>query len=138
MSLSTTTYGAPVFAPGITADVFTPDQLIAGDAKVVTKSETITGGAVYKRGTVLGQITASGKFTMALSASNDGSQNPARILVDDVDTTGGDVNGGTYQMGEFNGNALVLGTGITLAAATSALAAFNIYVKSPVSAADPS
>lgn len=135
--VSTTTYGAPPFQPGMTSDAFVPDQLIGGDMKIVTKTETITGGAIFKRGTVLGKITANGKWTQALAASSDGSQVPARLLVDDTDTTGGDVTGGTYQMGEFNANAVILGTGITLSAATAALEAQNIYLKTPVSAADP-
>ena len=137
MTLTATPYTNNPFQPGATQDAFLPDQLIGGDMKIVTKTETITGGAVYKRGTVLGQITASGKWTIALSASADGSQTPKRILVDDVDCTAADALGGTYQMGEFNLNAVILGTGITAAAATSALEASNIYLKTPVSAADP-
>lgn len=60
--------------------------------------------------------------------------------MDDVDTTGGDVNGGIYCQAELNGNALVLGTGITLAAAKAGLEAAagqNIFIKAPVTAADP-
>ena len=237
MTLSTTNYGNNSFAPGITADVFIPDQLIAGDMKIVTDTKTITGGAAYKRGTVLGRVadgtavvtvkasganTGNGTFvidattpilpagesglyklrmtsatnarltdgkgrvlgdiaivatngdtanvadqikgvltegstvfvagdgfdiavvvsddlyTPATAAATDGSDRPVVILVDDVDTTGGNVTGGIYRQGEFNGNALTLGAGITLAAATNALLAGNIYIKTPVSAADPS
>lgn len=135
-----TTYGAPPFQPGMTSDVFIPDQLIAGDLKIVTDDAIITGGAVYKRGTVLGKITASGKYTLSLSASADGSQTPVTVLIDDVDTTGGDANSGIFRQAELNGNALILGTGITLAAAKAAIeadGASNIYIKSPVTAADP-
>lgn len=138
MTLPVTNYGSPAFQPGISADAYIPDQLVAGDLKVVSKTVTITGSALFKRGTVLGKITASGKYTISLSAAADGSQNPAAILADDTDATGGDVNGGIYQMGEFNGNALILGTGQTLNGVTAALEAFNIYVKGQVSAADPS
>lgn len=135
-----TTYGAPAFQPGMTSDVFIPDQLIAGDLKIVTDDAIITGGAVYKRGTVLGQITASGKYTQALAAAADGSQNPVTALIDDVDTTAGDANSGIFRQAELNGNALILGTGITLAAAKAGLEAavgMNLFVKTPVSAADP-
>lgn len=132
-----TNYGNNPFQPGMTQDAFIPDQLIGGDLKIVTKPETITGGA-FVRGTVLGKITASGKFTIAVAAANDGSQNPVRILADDVDASAGDAPGATYQMGEFNERAVTLGTGITLAAARTALEAQNIYLKSSVSAADPS
>lgn len=141
MTVTSTTYGSPVFQPGMTQDVYTPDQLIGGDLKIVTDNATITGGAIYKRGTVLGKITASGKLTQSLSASSDGSQTPFTVLVDDVDTTGGDVNGGIFRQAELNGNALILGTGITLAAAKAALesaAGQNIFIKTPVVASDPS
>lgn len=138
MTLTPTNYGPSAFQPGVQQDVFLPDQLIAGDLKVVTKPITLLTGTAYKRGHVLGKITASGKYTVALSASADGSQTPVAICVDDVDATAADQSGAAYAMGEFNGNALVLGTGITLAAATAALEAQNIYIKTPVSAADPS
>ncbi len=134
-----TYYGDAPFQPGMTTDVFVPDQLIGGDMKVVTHgTRTITGGAYYKRGTVLGKITASGKYTIALAAAGDGSQTPVSLLVDDADTTAGDVNGGIYAMGEFNENAVILGAGITLAAAKAALEAQNIYLKSSLVSADPS
>ncbi|WP_288806501.1 head decoration protein [uncultured Novosphingobium sp.] len=133
-----TNYGNNPFQPGMSQDVFVPDQLIAGDLKVVTKTGTIAAGAgVLKRGTVLGQISSDGTYKTALLASSDGSQTPVVILADDVDASGAAVLAGLYQMGEFNGNAVILGTGITLAAATTALELKNIYLKTSVSAADP-
>ena len=59
------------------------------------------------------------------------------LAVDYVDATAADALGGVYQMGEFNLNAVTLGAGITAAAATAALEAQNIYLKTPISAADP-
>lgn len=134
-----TLYGDAPFQPGMSTDVFVPDQLVADLRTVITHgNRTITGGAYYKRGTVLGAIAASGKLTIATAAANDGSQTPVEILADDVDTTGGDANGGTYGGGEFNGNAVILGTGITLAAAKAALATNRIFLRTPVTASDPS
>lgn len=130
--------GDAPFQPGMTTDVFVPDQLVVDLRTVITHgSRTITGGAYYKRGTVLGLIAATQKLTIATAAANDGSQTPVEILVDDVDTTAGDVNAGTYGGGEFNANAVILGNGITLAAAKAALAANRIFLRTPVSAADP-
>jgi len=137
MTLTPTYYGNSPFQPGVTQDAFVPDQLIGGDLKIVTHAgRTITGGA-YARGTVLGKITASGKYTIALAAATDGSQTPIAILVDDVDASAGDALGGIYAMGEFNERAVTLGAGTTLAAARSALEIQNIYLKSSISAADP-
>lgn len=104
MALTPTNRGNSPFQPGVSQDAFIPDQLIGGDLKIVTHSgRTITGGA-FKRGTVLGLITASGKYTIATAAANDGSQTPVEILVDDVDASAADALGGTYAMGEFNEN----------------------------------
>lgn len=136
MTLNVSTIGDNPQQPGISAETYVPDQLIAGNLKIVTDSVTITGGA-FKRGTVMGKITASGKYTEALAASSDGSEVPVAILADDSDASAGDVTGGVYLMAEVNGNALILGTGITLAAAKMALRAVGIFVKNSVSAADP-
>lgn len=56
MALSVTTYGDNAFAPGITAETYVPDQLIAGNLKLVTQPATLASGTL-KRGAVLGQTT---------------------------------------------------------------------------------
>ena len=61
-------FGQNAFAPGMKSSVFVPDQLIAGTLQLVTDTGTITGG-VYKRGTVLGMITASGKAQVSICAA---------------------------------------------------------------------
>ena len=213
--------------PGASDYVYVPDQLIAGNLKIVTGNGTITGGAPVARGTVLGQALeaaagvavaapgnagngsisapalgskgkvgtytvtftgptafnvlspsgaqlASGKaagaytdaelgftftagatamaagdsFTIAVAAGSgsykpcvatatDGSQNPCAVMADYVDATNGDVNGGIYLMAELNGNALILDPSLTLAGVAAALRQFGLFVKSAVSAADP-
>jgi hypothetical protein len=138
MALVPTQFGDNPQQPVFRAEVYLPDQLIAGDLKVVSSTIVVlTGATTFPRGTVLGRITASGKYTIALSASADGSQNPVAILADFVDPTAADVRAGIYQMGEFNGNALTLGAGITLAAATLALQPLGIFIKNAVLASDP-
>ncbi|WP_066651758.1 MULTISPECIES: head decoration protein [Sphingomonas] len=221
------TFNDNPFAPRAVSDEYVPDQLIAGHLNLITSTETITGGALYKRGTVLGQITAGAAvaaakaggntgngtisavtlqggakpgvyavrftaatvfkvedpdgyvietagatgaafaddigftitaggtafvagdgfditvaagtgYTIATAAATDGSKFPVAILADDVDTTGGAKLGPVYLMGEFNGRALTLGAGTTLAFATAELRRRNIFVKTSVSAADPS
>jgi hypothetical protein len=137
MSLTVTTVGENPQVPSFSAQTFVPDQLIAGPKQIVTRNVTLTGGP-YVRGTVLGKITASGKYTIALSASADGSQNPVAILADNADGSAADVVAGAFLEGEFNSNAVTLGTGITLTAAQDALRPLGIHLKSSVSAADPS
>ena len=221
------TFNDNPFAPRMVSDEYVPDQLIAGHLNLITSTETITGGALYKRGTLLGQITAGAAtaaakaggntgngtisvvtlqggakvgvyavrmtaattfkvedpdgfvietagatgaafaddigftitvggtpfvagdgfditvaagtgYTIATAAATDGSKFPVAILADDVDTTGGNKLGPVYLMGEFNGRALTLGAGTTLAYATAELRKRHIFVKTSVSAADPS
>lgn len=55
MSLSSTNVGPNPQVPGTAQEVFIPDQLIAGNLKLVTQSVTVGGGAVWLRGTVMGQ-----------------------------------------------------------------------------------
>jgi hypothetical protein len=137
MTLTVTSVGENPQVPSASAQTFLPDQLIAGPKQIVTRNVTITGGP-YVRGTVLGKITASGKFTIALSASSDGSQTPTAILADNADGSAADVTAGAFLEGEFNINAVTLGTGITSTAAQDALRPLGIHLKSSVTAADPS
>lgn len=55
---------------------------------------TIAAGAgLLQPGTVLGKITASGKFTPATDAAADGSETAAAVLAYAVDATGADAPG---------------------------------------------
>lgn len=226
-----TTYGDNPSVPSSQFNQYVPDQLIAGDAKLVTQSVVVTGGAALLRGTVMGMVTVgaaaaavaasgntgngtissialgtkakvgaytivmtgattynvidpsglelapgtaagsygvnpadpeihftftagatpmvagdkfsivvaagAGSWRKAIATAVDGSQNPVGILVDDADASGGDVNGGVYLTGEFNQDKLIYDGGFTLAGLSLALRPYNIHLKSPVSAADP-
>lgn len=232
MTLSVTNYGDNPQQPIVIADAYIPDQLIAGNLKIVTTNALITGGAILQRGTVLGQValgsaatpvaqggntgngtisavalgtkakagtytvqftgataynvlnpnglqldpgraagayasaaldpeitftftaggtamvagdtitivvaTGTGSFKAAVATATDGSQNPAAVLVDYTDASGGDVMAGIYQMAELNGNALIYDSSLSLAAITAAFRPLGLFVKSVVSAADPS
>lgn len=138
-----TTYSNNPFQPGVTSDVFVPDQLIAGRFPLVTDTITLVSGQNLARGAVLGKITSSGKYTLSLSASSDGSQVPSAILADAVDASGGDklagvYLAGVYLAGEFNANALTIGASHTAASIKDTLRDAGIYLKTAVSAADPS
>ena len=126
-------FGQNQFAPGMKSSLFLPDQLIAGTLQLVTDSGIITGGT-YKRGTVLGVVTASGKYTLSVKTATDGSENPVAILVDNVDASTADQNGGLYLMGEFNQNHIIIDASWTLAAIKTALRALAIFLKDSVQA----
>jgi len=90
---------------------FTPDNLFAGhEIPVLVKGVTLEAGqGELKRGTVLGKVTASGKYKVVNSANEDGSEVADCILADDTDTTDGDVTAVAYRTGHFNRKALVFG-----------------------------
>lgn len=91
--------------------------------------------ATLKVGTVLGKVTATGKWKVALSAAVDGSQTPAGVYIMDGQGLSQDLilaaNTDTKAIILARGDAivadagLVLGTGITAAAAKAALLALN-------------
>jgi Bacteriophage lambda head decoration protein D len=81
---------------------------------------TLISGQNLAAGTVLGRITASGKYTTYANGASDGSEVAAAILYDATDASGGDVtNARMVRRGPaiVNGNDLGWGandsTGIT-------------------------
>ncbi|HHJ4165606.1 TPA: head decoration protein [Raoultella ornithinolytica] len=121
-------YGQNQFAPGMESSLFLPDQLIAGTLQLVTDTGIITGGT-YKRGAVLGVVTASGKYKLSVKTATDGSEKPAAILVDDVDASTTDQNGGLYLMGEFNQNRIIFDNSWAVPALKTALRPLAIFLK---------
>ncbi|SUX80796.1 Uncharacterised protein [Citrobacter youngae] len=122
-------FGQNPFTPGMKSSLFVPDQLVAGNLQLVTDTVTVSGGD-YKRGTVLGMITASGKYTACLKTASDGSETPCAILVDDVHAaTHGDQSGGVYLMGEFNQNRVTIDASWTIADMKTALRLQAIFLK---------
>lgn len=93
-------------------------------------------------GAVLGKVTATGKYKLALSAAVDGSQTPVAVLIADVMGSSTDIElvnaTDTKALVLARGPVIVadaalqLGTGITAAAAKSALAAVGILVETAV------
>ena len=97
-----------------------PNDLLVSDVPVVTRNITLISGQNLKRGAVLGNITASDKYTLSLSASGDGSQVPALVLAIDGDASGGDLVVAAYAGGAFDASKLILGTGHTAASVEAA------------------
>jgi len=54
---------------------------------------TLLAGTTYPVGTVLGRITASGKYKLATSGGTDGAQTAAAMLLYPVDASGADGTG---------------------------------------------
>lgn len=109
---------------------FTPDNLLAGySVPAITESIVVASGAgELKRGTLLGRVTASGKYVVSTSAASDGSQNPVAVLAEDITVASADYTTVGYLSGEFNTAAMTFGTGHTAASVKAALRDLNIYL----------
>ena len=104
-------------------------------------SFTITAGATaFAAGDSL-TVTATpgtGTYVPCVKTATDGSQVPSAILADDTDASLGPVKAGAYVAGEFNMRAVIADASWTTPALlVTALRAFGIFLKSAVSAADP-
>jgi Bacteriophage lambda head decoration protein D len=92
------------------------DQLLAHDSDSIRSIKvTLFAGQNLVRGTVVGAITATGKYIQSLFAAVDGSQNPTGIVVQDCNATSADQQCLIYTNGSFNSHKVILGTGWTVA-----------------------
>jgi hypothetical protein len=120
----------PGIAQGFGAALNTaPDHLIAGEFPRICRLVTITGGAVYAAGSVLGMVSASKHFRLSVAAANDGSEVPDVVLAHAVDATQGDVPAHVYFTGEFNSGALTLGAGHTPLSVSAAFRTRSIFLR---------
>jgi len=127
----TNTYG---FYPGTAQATFVPDQLIAGNEKLVTDDITIGASQTLVRGSVVGLVTATGQYVLSVASATDGSQIPSAIMVDAVTTAAGaTATGPAYLKGEFNSNYMSFDTSWTVATLKAALRPFAIFVKTSLS-----
>lgn len=105
-----------------------PRQLLAGDFPRRFATVTILEGQSLDAGAVLGEITASGKFILSLSAAEDGSEDPSVVLWEDVDASDGDVEAEVLLCGDVLASALTVGTGHTVASVRKALRPLSLFI----------
>lgn len=94
-------------------DGVTYDELIGGTAvAVMTANVTIaklSAAATYKRGTLLGVVTASGKYAIVDSAASTGEKVASVVLAKDIEVgTSDDVVATVYTRGIFNREKLIV------------------------------
>jgi len=98
--------------------------------------ETVTiggGGGVVEAGTVLGVITASGKYVPSPAAGTDGSQVAKAINGYRVDATGGDVQAVVIaRLAEVNSHLLIYDASVNDATKVLAKAAQLAAVDGPI------
>lgn len=103
---------------------------------------TYAQGSASVLGTVLGKVTATGKYVPLAPAAADGSQNAVGILLQAVDTTVTGTNADTIVAIEARGPSVVESSALNwgaatapqIAAATAQLVALGIIVRTGVGA----
>lgn len=119
--------------PSKTEGLHNAEFLLESEESLSLDKVTLIAGQNLVGGTILGKITASGKYTQHNTAAADGSQNAAAILFNNTDATLGDTPATVVtRIAEVADSRLVYMTGITApnkTAAISALAALNIIVR---------
>lgn len=90
-------------------ETFTDERksIIGGSHPIVTLGITVVSGSgILKAGTVLGKVSATGKYAPYVKTNTDGSEDAKCILAADIDATAGDINTSAYFHGEFRKSAL--------------------------------
>jgi hypothetical protein len=91
------------------------------------ESITVSAGANLTLGTVLGRVTASGKYVILAPAASDGSQTAAAVLLGDAAAASADAKGLILaRHGIVADHALVWPGGITNAQKTAAIAQLEV------------
>ncbi len=114
---------------------YSPLDLIGGDFPLKSESIVLEAGQVLQRGAVLGRKTANGKFVLSAkiaeddSPIKDGSEEPLRILTEDMDTTAEDKPTIAYRTGSFRAAGLKIGKGHTLASLKTELETRSIFIE---------
>lgn len=115
-------------------ETFAFENYRAGDSDLIDQPCTIvsgsnTTGTPIPKFTVMGRITASGKYTPYAAGATDGSQTPVAILAESgVDAGAADKASAMWVAGEFSKDALVAAGGVT-DAVIHALRQVGIIVK---------
>lgn len=122
--------------PNVISSVQPSDWLKSEEGSDYSRDQVIiaSGAGVLKSGTVLGKITASGKYVTQTNGASDGSQTAAAILLFGVDATSADQRAAVIAR-----DAIVMHQGLTRgadvndstkrAAANASLAAVGILVR---------
>lgn len=110
-----------------------PFEAVLSYDNISKDTVTLISGQNLTAGTVLGKITASGKYTLHNNAASDGSEVAAAVLAYDGDASGGDASVvAITRLAEVKEDLLVWKTGISApnkAAGIVALAANFIIAR---------
>lgn len=105
-------------------------SLFADDVPYTHRAVTILNPAAdLKRGSVMGRITATGKWKLSASAAGDGSEVPRGILAFDIPNPAADIVSAIYDAGSFVSEKLTFGAGHTAASVETALIVAQVPIR---------
>lgn len=110
------------------AGTFVQDNLLAGDFPLKTRSVTLLGGSVYKRGTVLQPTADDGEIFEIVTIDSEAKY----LLLEDVDATAGNHVATVAMTGEFNARRITFGEGATYEGVAYELERHSIYLRGSV------
>lgn len=116
-------------ASGGPVGAYIDNPLILPGKPVVTAPVTIAGSQQLKAGSVLGVVTATGKYKLSATNASDGSEVPIAVLGEDLDTSSGDRVFPVIVEGYLNEDALVLGENHTPDTVRLALRKVGIHIR---------
>jgi len=115
------------FIAATETDSFSSVQLFANSSDLVTEPGILISGQNLAKYTVMGKVTASGKWTQwTLNDTPTGSGAALGILMHTTDASGGDKACEVYTGGFFNTQALVWPGSITAAQKANAFNGTNL------------
>jgi len=115
------------------SESMTYENLIAGTQKdLVTRPATIRMGEAFSRGTLLGRLTATGKWQV-IDEDGVATCNDFGIAAEAVDATAGDVVSVVFVEGEFSESAVILSYSDTADDWRELLTPHGIYLRKTVS-----
>jgi len=94
-----------------------------------TATVTVAGAVALPSGTVLGKVTATGKYLKHSTAAVDGSQNAAAILLTDLPGTNGDYSAVIFARDTEAISAILNGGTGPLTGAAASLLALGIVLR---------
>lgn len=113
--------------PGVTSTTSPdPSDGIVRTDRQFSRMRTVLSGQNVAALTLMGQITASGKWIKSLSGASDGSEVPAGVMADACDASAGDKSALIYLNGDFDEDAIVYGASHTKATVMVGLAKIGI------------
>lgn len=115
-------------ASATAAAAFDPNGIVVGGFDHKTEKLTIVSGATVLAGDVLGKITSGGKLKLAVAASEDGSEVPYAIALEDVDAAAGDKPCIVLMSGGVDTAKLRFGASITAASSKDVLQGRGLYL----------